>query len=164
MSFLATSCALNSRKSSNYADYDNPTSTFSRMNRLKVKETSIKRLSQELEREKERVIKKISREDQKEIDGLQTTAQKRENVRKHVDEFIRMQEMEMGDMADQQQQLYNSKLNRENTMFADELDAFQRIRLDLFEDMIKEEDERFKRMMLEKFSEYDKICMATPLS
>ena len=48
-------------------------------------------------REEQRVINKIYLEDQKEIDGLQTKAQKRENVQKLVENFIIAQNNELRD-------------------------------------------------------------------
>ena len=146
MSFIASSCALNVRIPSTL-NVETPVSALSNMTRHEGRKTSSSTFSQELEKERERVVKNIYKEDQKEIDGLQTTAQKRKNVQKLVDEFIKEQEMETRIMI-HQKQLYNYKYqhfslleekrgtgqreNGKDTMACQPIDTWQNIRLELF--------------------------------
>ena len=184
MSFIASVCVLNAQKALNYWDHDNVLCELFRVSHEEEKETTTSRFSQELEREKERIVKEIYNEDQRELDGLQTTAQKRENVRRHVDEFIKAQDMETRVMI-HQKQLFNYKHhnyslfdyerksgaaeNGDKIMTAEQVfaDAMHNIRLELFKNMDKDmdkEEEMFKIMMLHKFAEYDKICMQASFS
>ena len=171
----ALSCGLQMRKISHPGYHGNVVPNLLRACQQKeevVREISAGIMDDELDREKERVIKKIYQEDQDEIDGLQTTTEKRRNVHRHVQEFLVARDMEEEDNRNiQQYSGYEKEQQSDISRQAIEVEQHRKnkaadgvrahalfnIRLELLENGSSKEEESFKVMMLKKFAEYDKI-------
>ena len=165
------------RKYSHSGDYNNTVGSLSKMslNEDKIGKESNRSMIEELKKEEEKVINKIYLEDQREIDGLQTTAKKRENVQKLVDNFIITQEINLRGKGEESEDEYELPLTplrlriqkkelEENEKLMTSEGTLDATLQELRRNLVKNDKEfgysdQFRQMMLKKFSEYEKLCM-----
>ena len=175
------------RKTSRSGDVADPIAVLSRMNLQEGDDerANTQKILENLKKEEERIVNKIYNEDQKVIDRLQTVTQKREIIKKHVEDYMATREMEINGKTEQSQVCsYERELEQqlspitkwmqrkeveqyEKLMAADGKisHTLQQMKLDLLKNEDgTEEEENYRKMMLRKFSEYEKLCKESNFS